>query len=80
MKKDFFLSCENDINALPVEIFKKNLLELEILCKQANKQNFRVILHSAVKITEPRNVYELSVMLAEDMIKKFNDKNEIVRN
>lgn len=80
MKKDFSLKYKNEKNVSPVEIFKKNLLELEILCKKANKENFQVILHSPDEITEPQNVYELSVMLAEDMVKKFSDKNEIIRN
>ncbi|HNW25568.1 MAG TPA: hypothetical protein PKI94_02125 [Candidatus Gastranaerophilaceae bacterium] len=79
MKKDFSLKYKNDKNISPVEIFKKNLLELEILCKQANKENFQIVLHSPDKIFEPQNVYELSVLLAEDMVKKFSNKNEIVR-
>ncbi len=80
MKKDFFLKYKNDKNASPVEIFKKNLLELEILCKNAKKEDFSIILHSPDEITEPKNVYELSVMLAEDMVKKLSSKNKVFRN
>jgi len=80
MKKIFELSYKDDSDISPVEVMKKNVQDLELLCKEANKEGFQVVLYSPEKINEPQNVYELSVMLAEDMVLKFNENNKIIRN
>ena len=79
MKKIFELSYKDQIDISAVEIIKKNVQELETLCKQANKEGLEVVLYSPEQFTKPQNIYELSVMLAEDLVSKFNKKNKVVR-
>ena len=78
MKKIFELKFQ-DNNASPVEIYEKNLHELEKLCKEANKDGYQVVLYSPEKYETPQNVYQLSAIIAEDMVKKYNDENMVVR-
>ena len=80
MKKIFELSYKDCPEIAAVEVMKKNVQELEALCKQANKESFQVVLHSPEEFEEPKNVYELSAMLAEDMVKKYNPNNLVVRS
>jgi hypothetical protein len=80
MRKIFELSYKDNLDIPAVEVMKKNVQELELLCKKANKEGFQVVLYSPEKFDEPENVYELSAILAEDMVKKYNETNKIVRN
>jgi len=79
MKKIFELCYKGNLDVTAVEVMKKNVQELENLCKKAIKEDFEVVLYSPEKYDEPKNTYELSVMLAEDMVLKYSDKNCIVR-
>ena len=79
MKKMFSLYFKDKPNISPVEIFEKNVHELEKLCKEANKSDFQVVLYSPKKYDAPKNIYELSAIIAEDMVLKYNDKNKIIR-
>lgn len=80
MKKFFGLKFKDDPSASPIEIMEHNVHALETLCKQANKDGFQVILISPEKFEQPKNVYELSVILAEDLVMKFSDNNTVVRD
>jgi len=79
MKKMFSLHFKDEVDISPIEIMEKNVKDLEKLCKEANEKGLTVILYSPEKIETPKNVYELSVIIAEDMVLKYNEKNEIVR-
>lgn len=79
MKQIFELKHKNDKDILPEQIMKDNVQTLEILCKKANEQGFQVTLISPEKYENPKNVYELSAMLAEDLVMKFSENNEILR-
>lgn len=78
-KNKFLLKFKDDANASPVEIMEQNVHQLELLCKRAIKENFQVVLISPQKIEKPQNIYELSVLLAEDMVMKYNQNNIIER-
>lgn len=80
MKQLFELKHKNDENIPPEQIMKDNVQALETLCKKANKENFQVVLISPEEYETPKSVYELSVILAEDLIMKFNPDNEIKRS
>ncbi len=80
MKTLFPLKFKDEPNVSAIEIMEKNVKELEILCKSANRNGIQVVLYSPDVIVEPKNVYELSVMLAEDMVLKYNENNKIVRH
>lgn len=80
MKKLFSLKFKDETDVSPVEIIEENVHQLEILCKKANKEGFQVVLYSPEKYNEPKNVYELSVILAEDMVLKYNENNILTRN
>lgn len=75
----FEFEDDEEYNMYPVEVMQKNVHELEILCKNANKENKIVILFSPIFYKNPQNIYQLSVMLAEDLVKKYNEKNIIWR-
>jgi Glu-tRNA(Gln) amidotransferase subunit E-like FAD-binding protein len=60
-------------------IFDENVKNLEKLCKKALENEEIVNLHSPEIYTEPKTVYELSAIIAEDMVKKYNEKNIITR-
>lgn len=79
MKKIFELSYKDNQNVSALEIMEKNVKALEELCRQANKEVALVVLHSPEKFDKPKNVYELSAILAEDMVKKYNENNIIIR-
>lgn len=79
MKQIFSLKFKDDTDVSPVEIIEENVHQLEILCKKANKEGFQVVLYSPVEYNEYKTVYELSVLLAEDMVMKFNENNLIIR-
>lgn len=80
MIKIFELSYKDNLNTSSIEIMRQNVQALEVLCKQANKEGFQVVLYSPEIFEVPKNVYELSAMLAEDMVKKYNEENLIIRN
>jgi len=80
MKKIFSLKFKDELKASPLEIMEQNVHNLEKLCKKANNEGFQIVLYSPEKINEPKNIYELSIMLAEDMVKKYNENNIIIRN
>lgn len=73
---DFYL----EKNGEPLELMNKNIKELEALCKSALQSDQIVTLHSPLAIEKPQNPYELTVILAEDLLKKYNEKNIIVRS
>jgi len=79
MKKMFELSYKDNFDVSAVDILKKNVYELEILCKKASAEGVEIALYSPEKFDEPKNAYELSAILAEDMVLKYSDKNCIVR-
>lgn len=79
MKKVFSLKFKDDLNVSPFEVMENNVHALEKLCKQANEENFQVVLYSPDAFTKPQNVYELSAILAEDMVLKYNENNIIAR-
>ena len=78
-KVSFNFKYEKEKTILPTEVLRANVLELENLCRKGLKEKFLVELNSPQKITAPENVYELSVMLAEDLVKKYNTENIIKR-
>lgn len=80
MKKIFELKYKDDKNASPKTIMRENVQALEILCKKASKKDEKIVLISPEKYEKPKNIYELSVIIAEDLILKYNEDNEIVRN
>lgn len=69
---DFYLQQENAMEA--------NVKTLEEVCKKALESGETVVLHSPLEFRKPKSVYELSVILAEDMVKKYNENNVILRN
>lgn len=79
MKKIFELQFKDDLTASSKQIMEKNVHALETLCKRANKEGFQVVLISPEKYDKPKNVYELSAILAEDLVMKFSENNEICR-
>lgn len=80
MRQIFSLKYKDEPDVSPIKIIEENVHQLEILCKKANKEDFQVVLYSPEKYYEYKNVYELSAILAEDMILKFNENNLIIRD
>lgn len=79
MKKNFSLRFKDEPDASPLEIMEQNVRKLEKLCKDAKKTGAQVVLYSPNMVVEPKNVYELSVMLAEDLVIKYGENNIITR-
>lgn len=79
MEFTFELKYKDDKNISPKIIFETNVLSLEKLCRKALDEKATVSLISPEQITSPKTVYELSVMLAEDLVKKYNSENIILR-
>lgn len=79
MEFTFELKYKDDKNISPKIIFETNVLSLEKLCRKALAEKATVSLISPEQITSPKTVYELSVMLAEDLVKKYNSENIILR-
>ncbi len=78
-KVKFSLKHYLDMDIAPTAVFRDNLLELENLCKQGLRENFLVELELPTNenILQPKNPYELSVIIAKDMVKKYNSENII---
>ena len=73
----FFLTEGENLS--PSELLIKNVKELETMCKEANALGIRVVLYSPKNFKQPKTAYELSALIAEDLVIKLGDFNEISR-
>ena len=76
---EFMFLLTNGSGVSPTEVFEINVRDLEKLCEKANSENKKVILFSPTEIEKPKSVYELSTMVAEDLISKKCKNYEIIR-
>lgn len=77
---DYIFVLSQDDSLEPKELFEKNVRHLESICKHFYETAKNIILYSPNEHRWPQNAYELSVIIAEDLVRKYNKNNQVCRD